>query len=291
MGMKYAIFSVCAPDWTPEELVPLLKQLGYDGIEWRVFNKARMGPAWDKLPAFWSKSRSTLEEETFPQNARYIRDLCDKHGIEIASLGTYIECDDIETADKIMRACADIGVRNLRISPKAYNGSIPFNVLFEKSMAGYEQLNKLAQKYDCRILLEIHGGSLSSSASGAMRLISRFHSRYFGVIYDTGCVLQEGFEKFGIDMLGEYLAHTHVKNMGEITRQVDENGNIKFVSKHCPIWEGRFDMEWFMRELKKINYQGYICFEDFSTKESNYDKLVHNISYMKSIEAKIENEF
>jgi len=285
--MKYGIFSVCTPDWTPEELVPLIKQIGYDGIEWRVFNKVRMGPAWDKLADFWSKSRSTIEEETFPQNARALRDLCDKNGIEIASLGTYIECDDIATADKIMRACADIGVRNLRISPKAYNGSIPFQILFEKSYAGYEQLDKLARKYDCRILLEMHGGSLSSSASGAMRLISRFDSRYFGVIYDTGCVLQEGFEKFGIDMLGEYLAHTHVKNMGEIIRHFDKNGKEKYISSACPIWKGRYDLEWFMRELNKINYQGYVSFEDFSTDESNYDKLVHNIAYMKSIESKL----
>jgi sugar phosphate isomerase/epimerase len=285
--MKYGIFSVCAPDWTPEELVPLLKQLGYDGIEWRVFNKVRMGPAWDRLADFWSKSRSTIEEETFPENARYIRDLCDKHGIEIAALGTYIECDDIPIADKIMRACADIGVKNLRISPKAYNGKIPFQQLFDISVAGYEKLYKLAQDYGCRILLEMHGGSLSSSASGALRLIERFGPKHFGVIYDTGCVLAEGYEKFAVDMLGEYLAHTHVKNSGPVELVRGEDGKEQYVSSACSIWKGRYDLEGFMRELKKINYGGYVSFEDFSTEESNYDKLVNNIAYMKGIEAKL----
>ena len=78
---KYGIFSLIAPDWTCEELAPLLAQLGYSGVEWRVFNSKRMGDAWNRLPAFWSANKNLIEEDEFVSNARYYRDLCDKSGI------------------------------------------------------------------------------------------------------------------------------------------------------------------------------------------------------------------
>ena len=284
---KYGIFSLIAPDWTKEELVPLLAKLGYKGIEWRVFNSKRMGDAWSKLPAFWSANKNLVEEDDFIKNPRYLRDLCDKHGIEIASLGSYVECDDLETAEKMIRACAEGGIAAMRISPKAYNGKIPFKTLFEISEQGYAKINELAKNYGVKILLEMHGGSLSSSASAALRLIGKYSPKQFGVIYDTGCVLQEGFEKFAIDMLGEYLAHTHVKNMGEIRRADKPDGTIAYKSEQCSIWEGRYDLKHFLSELNKIGYKGFVNFEDFSTIESNYDKLVNNIAYMKKLEAEL----
>ena len=54
---RYGIFSLIAPEWNCEELVQLLSELGYKGIEWRVFNSKRMGDAWSRLPAFWSADR------------------------------------------------------------------------------------------------------------------------------------------------------------------------------------------------------------------------------------------
>lgn len=284
---KYGIFSLIAPDWTCEELAPLLAQLGYSGVEWRVFNSKRMGDAWNRLPAFWSANKNLIEEDEFVSNARYYRDLCDKSGIEIAAIGSYIECDDIPTAERVMRACADAGIGAMRISPKAYNGKIPYRTLFEQSEWGYSQINELSKKYHVKVLLEMHGGSLSSSASAALRLIGKYSPKQFGVIYDTGCVLQEGYEKFAIDMLGEYLAHTHIKNMGEIRRVKKEDGTFKYVSDQCSIWDGRYDLENFLKELDKAGYKVFVNFEDFSTLESNYDKLVHNIAYMKGLEQKL----
>ena len=100
-------------------------------------------------------------------------------------------------------------------------------------------------------------------------------------------MLQEGYEKFAIDMLGEYLAHTHIKNMGEIRRVKKEDGTFKYVSDQCSIWDGRYDLENFLKELDRAGYKGFVNFEDFSTLESNYDKLVHNIAYMKGLEQKL----
>ena len=39
--MKFSIFTVMAPAWSPEELVVKLRQFGYDGVEWRVKRRAQ----------------------------------------------------------------------------------------------------------------------------------------------------------------------------------------------------------------------------------------------------------
>lgn len=33
--MKYGVFSVSMPEYDPEETLKVLKELGYDGVEWR----------------------------------------------------------------------------------------------------------------------------------------------------------------------------------------------------------------------------------------------------------------
>ena len=37
--MKYSVFTVCMPEYTPEEAVGRLKRWGYDGVEWRFFTR------------------------------------------------------------------------------------------------------------------------------------------------------------------------------------------------------------------------------------------------------------
>ena len=42
--MKYGVFSVSMPEYNPEETLKILKELGYDGVEWRVTNMPKEKP-------------------------------------------------------------------------------------------------------------------------------------------------------------------------------------------------------------------------------------------------------
>ena len=47
--MKFSLFTVMVPAWSPEEVVKKLKEYGYDGVEWRVRDVPKAAP--DPMPA------------------------------------------------------------------------------------------------------------------------------------------------------------------------------------------------------------------------------------------------
>ena len=48
--MRFAVFTVGLPEFTPEEAVAELREIGYDGVEWRVTDQQ---PSADDQPGFW----------------------------------------------------------------------------------------------------------------------------------------------------------------------------------------------------------------------------------------------
>mgnify|MGYP000603370460 CR=1 FL=1 len=60
--MKFGVFSVSMPEYGIEESVRLLKELGYDGVEWRVAEMPEKEP--ENVPfalRYWACNKSTLE--------------------------------------------------------------------------------------------------------------------------------------------------------------------------------------------------------------------------------------
>jgi sugar phosphate isomerase/epimerase len=87
----------------------------------------------------------------------------------------------------------------------------------------------------------------------------------------------------GIELLGEYLAHVHVKNSKWELSETTEAG----VQIWKPTWatfkRGFADITKFMQILIEIGYDKYISIEDFSNEEDTYTKLKNNIEFLKSI--------
>ena len=84
MPLKYAAFTVMTPEFTLEETVAILKQLGYDGIEWRVHN---VHSDFADKPDYWRSNRATVDINTIVEKAGEIRKLTEDHGLEILGLG------------------------------------------------------------------------------------------------------------------------------------------------------------------------------------------------------------
>ncbi len=45
--LKFGVFSVSMPEYSPEKSVELLKELGYRGVEWRVAEIKKPYERWD----------------------------------------------------------------------------------------------------------------------------------------------------------------------------------------------------------------------------------------------------
>lgn len=280
--MKFSVFTVGMPEYSPEEAVKTLKACGYDGAEFRVCPLPTDPEVKKEAPSYWGNNLCTIDEDTLLETGPNLRALCDTEGVEICALGTYMRCNEIERAEKALQAAAKMGCPKIRVSPYGYDGKENYRTLFDRAVCDYRALESLAKQYGVKINLEMHMGTITASASAAYRLVSHFDPKWIGVIYDTGNIVYEGLEdyKAALEILGEYLDHIHIKN-GRWEMTGEENG----VKSWAPTWatfrEGYTDFQKMFDAIRAVGYDGWVSFEDFSPVESTEDKLRHNLEFIK----------
>ena len=109
--VRFAIFTVSLPEWTPDEAVAQLAALGYDGVEWRVTDQA----PHDGDPGFWWGNKCTWPLDTLLDDAPHIRGSSADAGLEIPNLGTYVSCFEPDAVARAMEGAAAIGAPSIRV--------------------------------------------------------------------------------------------------------------------------------------------------------------------------------
>ena len=279
---RYSVFTVMMPEYTPEEAVALLRDLGYDGVEWRV-TAPNYRP--DVAPSYWGNNRCTIDALTADTQAARLGTLTRSAGLEVPSLGTYMAYTDLEAIERAMRAAAEMGCPRLRVSPPHYDRDVGYPRLYAESLGGYVEVQKLARKYHVQACLEIHMGNICSSPSLALRLLAHFDPRYIGAILDPGNMVYEGYEdwRMGMELLGPYLAHVHIKNSQWIPTGTRPTGETEWQASAAALDKGIVDFRQFMADLRAVGYEGWCSFEDFSAFDSTRGKLSRDIAYMRSL--------
>lgn len=282
MTWKYAVFTVMCPECTLDETAALASSVGLDGLEWRVTKKA---PEPVKEVSYWGANRSTVDVDDIEADLKRAKEIADQHGLEMPVLGTYMRCNELPVVEAVMRAGASVGCRKLRVGPPSYDGSRPYQELFDETKADFEKVAALARKYEVQACVEMHMGNITPSAGLAHRLVSNFDPREVGVIFDPGNMVVEGFENYemGLELLGPYLSHVHAKNcLWEKTGE--EDGVAKWEWRMAPVRGGQADWTTIVAALKKVGYDGWLSFEDFSEGDTK-TKLTQALAYLKKLEA------
>lgn len=284
--MKYAVFTVSTPTMTPEEVAPKLREYGYDGIEWRVIdeppNPAGMG--------FWHGNKATIPFSSLQEDASRIRKLAEENGLEMPALGTYVRASSLEDVETAMRGAVALDVKRLRVNVARYDSSQAFMPIWRKDREQYRRVADLAQKYGVQALVEIHHGSLCPSASAARMYVEGMDPRHVGIIHDVGNMVYEGFENYrlGLEMLGAYLAHVHVKNARWFPQKYRADKSVAWTCDAAPLPKGIAEIRDLFTALKAIQYDGWISLEDFSTERPLDDRLKENLTFLKAIEAEMD---
>ena len=146
--MKFAVFTVSTPDYTPDDAVTVLSDLGYDGVEWRVTDQAESA---DGNPGFWAGNRCTWPLATFEQDAPRIKAMTEAAGLEMPGLGTYPTCDNLVDVEKAMRGAVALGVSQLRVNVPNYDGISPYLALRDRSFGQYREVAAMARGHCCEI--------------------------------------------------------------------------------------------------------------------------------------------
>ena len=278
--MKFAVFTVSTPDYAPEDLLPLLAELGYNGVEWRVAE-----PNYDANKAidYWANNRCTVPVQGFADIARPLVAQATALGLETPTLGDYLKCDDLATVELLMTQAASVGIKQMRVGPLNYDGTVPARELFAQSRKAFEQVQALSKKTGVKAIVEMHMGIITASASAARALVEGLDPDCIGVLYDVGNMVYEGFEQYqlGLEIIGEYLAHVHLKNaMWQVAGT--NKGAVKWQCNFAPLRTGQADCDAFIKALRTVGYDGWVSFEDFSAGDTR-DKLVDNLAYIKSL--------
>ncbi len=284
MAWRYAIFTVMCPELDLEQTAELAASLGFAGLEWRVTKRA---PEPITQPSYWGANRSTVDVEHIEEDLPRAKQIADRYGLEMPVLGTYMPCSDHMTVERVMRAAADVGCRKLRVGAPGYDGSRPYPELYEQAVRDFGKVAELAEKAGVQACLEMHMNIITPSAGLAHRIVSHFDPADIGVIFDPGNMVREGFENFqmGLELLGPYLSHVHVKNAGWM-KAGEEDGVAKWQSQSLSTNQGLIDWSVVMKALHTVGYDGWFSFEDFYAGDTRA-KLTDGLGFLKRLEASL----
>lgn len=281
--MKYSLFTVSIPEFTPRQALAKMKEAGYDGVDWRVTQLPKDEAIQREAPSYWRNNLCTIDIHTIEEEAPALKALCAEYALEINALATYLDAySDEEDIATCMRAARTLGCKRIRVNAPKYDRTKHYNDIFADAVKGFAKVERLAKQYGIKTDFEMHMGTITPSASAARALASHFDPKFIGVIYDTGNVIYEGLEdyKMALEILGPYLDLIHIKNAK--WEEDKESGRFK------PTWasfqKGFADFKDFIKVLKEWGYDGYITFEDFSSEEDSWNKLKNNLHYIKTIE-------
>ena len=288
--MKLAVYTCSLPEYNIEESVTAIKEMGYDAVEWRVDSLA--GIPRSMLPAdideyewrYWLDNKSTLNIADIKNECLKAKKLCDEAGIEIVNLATTLRGDDV-TLEAVLEAAAAIGCKTIRGPMANYTPAKPYWEQFDEYRAYLRHCEPMLKKYGVKFLLETHHGTMISSASSALRVLDGFDPEYFGLIYDPGNMVYEGYEAYqlGFEMLGKYLAHVHIKNAALVPAGEDEFGATKYAQAWVPLKKGSANLAALIKALKHVGYDGVLSVEDFSNEKPTREKLEENIAYLRAL--------
>lgn len=280
--MKLSVFTVIIPDRTMEETVSLLKRAGYDGVEWRC----RELPPERKTGAysFWGNFKFDLTPGNLPRLGPEMKRACEDAGVETVSIASYLELSDLEGLKLICEGCSACGARMFRVGPPGYDRSKPYPELFSRAVDELGKVAELARQYGLKALLETHMGNIMPSASLAWRLVRDFPAEHVGVIYDPGNMVVEGYEcyRMGMELLGDHLAHVHVKNGSMEKGAVRPDGTREWKSTWAPLKEGVADWRQILADLLTVGYEGYLSSENFSDAPIE-EKLAGDARYIRAL--------
>ncbi|WP_127534100.1 sugar phosphate isomerase/epimerase family protein [Paenibacillus kobensis] len=269
--MITSVFTVATPDLTPSQLLAAAREAGIDAIEWRCTNVPEH--VRNDAPSFWSNNRCTLDPSMSDEALAALRQETEASGLQALAVVPYLACGDLEATERIMSIASKLNAPNIRIGVPGYNGSRPYHELLQEARAYIREAEKLARQYGVKGLVETHHVTIAPSASLARQLVDGCDPDSIGVLYDPGNLVHEGFEnyKMGMELLGPYLAHVHVKNAGWAPVNAESAdgaaGPLDPVAWSCrwrPVADGVVPWKRVLADLKAVGYNGAFGIEDFS---------------------------
>lgn len=281
--MKFAVFTVSLPEFTPAETVQALREYGYEGVEWRVIDEPPRPAGSTVAPGFWEGNRCTIPLSTLVEEAPKIRAMTEAAGLSIPAVGTYVSCKDIQQVEHAMKGVKALGAPALRVNVPTFDGKVSYLRLRDQAIGQYRDVEALAKQYGLKALVEMHMGNIVPSASACAAFMHNFDPRYVGSIHDAGNMVYEGYEHYrmGMEVLGPYLAHVHLKNSRWEVIGKRADGSTEWKANAAPLHQGIVNISALFDAMAAVGYDGWVSFEDFSLEAPMPQRTRENLQFAK----------
>ncbi len=246
--------------------------------EWRVVDQ-QDAPE----PGFWAGNRCTWPLRTLERDVPRIRELTEQAGLEMSGIGGYASCHDRDDVETLLAATAVLGARQVRVRTPGL-GDAPYPELFDGARRAFAWVAERAAHHGVKALVELHHQTIVSGPSAALRLLDGLDTNAVGVIHDLGNLVIEGGEdhRAGLEMLGDLLAHVHVKNCSWHPVATDDDGTVHWEHRWDELATGQADVHAYLRTLKEVGYDGWVTLEDFSTARPLEERTATNLAYLQA---------
>ncbi len=209
--MKFSVFTASTPEWEPADrrAHPRCTGLGRHRVAGHRPGAGRAAGILGGQPRHLAAHRpGGLARRDRPDHPR--RRVCEMSGI-----GGYAKAADHENVLRMLSATATLGA-----APGAGDDALERR----RRLPGGRSRGRAtdlawavdrARELGVKVLVELHHRTITASASAALRLVDGLDPAHVGVIHDLGNLVIEGQEDAlaGFQLLGDYLAHVHVKNV------------------------------------------------------------------------------
>jgi sugar phosphate isomerase/epimerase len=283
--MKYSQFSLSLPQCTPAEAAKMIKEAGYDGVEWRCHAQPDPLPP---IPNCWGGNRTTLDTKNWKKAVPEYRAIMSDHGLEFSNLASYCRADVPDDVKVCVEIAVALGCPRLRITAPPYNDKTNYHEVFKRAREAYTKAAHLCKAAGVQGLIELHMGNIVPSASLAFRLVDGLDAKHLGIMYDPGNMVIEGYEnwKMGCELLGHYLAFCHAKNGRLRASDVTPSGAVKWSWEPCEMNTGFVDWVTVFKAFRSVGYDGWVSNEDFQQSTGNtLDRLRSGLQHLKRCEA------
>lgn len=286
--MKLSIFTVATPEVTPEKLIDIVQKSGIQGIEWRY--KETDPEHAKEAPSYWRNNFCTISPNVKEQQLLELAETVQQYGLTNVAVTPYLTVGDLASTEQAMYHAKLIGADMIRVGVPRYDRTETYNEAFARASQYLQQVEKLSEKYGVKGLIETHHETISPSASLAYRLVCQYDPKYIGVLFDPGNMIHEGYEnlKMGMELLGDYLAHVHVKNAAWFTR--DNRETYPWECKWVGLERGIVDWKQVLLDLKAVGYKGWFGLEDFSGTLSTEELLPFYRKWFQDLEKQIQED-
>jgi len=251
--MKVALDTICLAKKPLAEAIDVAVRTGYEAVE--LYSE---GWAGKHVPA--SMSREDLRE---------LKGKLDDVGLKCCAISTYIggngfnviNENEIQKQMEDYRKYIDMAHMLECQSLRAIPGSKERNDVV-RSASLLERFADLDP--DINLLVEIHFGGLIETAEDAIQYLGSIDRENVGVIYDPGNMVVNGAEFGAKDVwrLGKRLMHSHIKDVGEVAR--DMPGAFRYGGRSfawVPMGRGNVKYKEIFDAMAEMKYGGYLSIE------------------------------